>query len=805
MKKKFLLATLLVLSFVFLFAISVCADDVAVDPYADYYNKVYTAIDGTQLALYEKEGEVNYPLAWFYNNETGEYEEFRVGTEVIFAVSGGTTQIGPGVDFRENASVVFTDTTKTYTLSNLILVNLQGTKTNMFSGSWTNLPIQAIYCNIDFAYVNGGTFSNNKTLTVFDIPKAHSGRSATICGAFNGCISLKEIYIPKSVCVLSSAFQSSGLEKVEFAADYAPKAYIDWQTSAGKEAWFRYCTSLETVILPTTSTHTYIGAYTFDGCTSLETITIPAAFTEVRSTAFNECTSLSSVTFNGSVTELGSSSFKGCTALESITLPSGLITIGTSAFENCSALTSIYIPDGVVTIGNNSFKKCTALTTVSIPAGFVTLGDYAFQNDSLISSLTFRGNAGTNASIGTAAFETCYVIGAVSIPEGVTTINNAAFNHAGVTHLTLPTTLTTVNGGSTFNVWGSKVEKEYKLQSVTGLENTQITTIVASMFRGQSQWKPDLIILPNTVTKISSDYAFADVGMTNIRLSAGLTYLGNEAFTACLNLKNVYVPGTIESYGGNPFYTRGSHFFVTSNNLTYVATFAEKAGVTNTVSITDYNANPDNYKSGKWVIYGLNSCETFYGSHASEGVTGVDKFVGEAYVSNYAHVVACGRNCGKENVTFICGPLFENKGYSKAADSSSFTYGITINDENIAKYVERTKSAVNYGFIIGAVPTAGAIDEIVNADGTTSLEKAVLVNFSDIEYENLTIYNVKMVGIDADQINTSIYCCAYVIDGENVSYMGNAVTEKAVTISAFEIEKIETTTPPAQNENDEQA
>ena len=738
MKKKFLLATLLVLSFVFLFAISVCADDVAADPYADYYNKVYTAIDGTQLALYEKEGEVNYPLAWFYNSETGKYEEFRVGTEVIFAVSGGTTQIGSGVDFRETADVIFTDATKTYKLTDLILINLQGVKTNMFSGSWTNLPIQAIYCNVGFAYVNGSTFNDNQTLTVFDIPKAHNAKSATICTAFQRCPRLKEIYIPKSVCVLGSAFQESGLEKVEFAADYQPKGLFDWQTTTGKSHWFYKCKSLTTVILPTTSTHTYIG---------------------------------------------------------------------TSTFEECTALTSINIPDYIVEINSSAFKKCSSLTTVSIPAGFTTIGDYAFQDCQALSSVTFRGDAGANAKFGIGAFERCYVIGTVSIPEGVKTLGNCAFKHAGVSHLTLPTTLTTIEGGSTFMLSGAtdKITAEYRLQSVKGLENTQITTIVDSMFRGQSKWKADIIILPNTVTKISSDYAFADVGMSNIRLSAGLTYLGNETFTGCANLKNIYIPGTITTFSGAPFNNKGTHFFVTSSDKDYLATIAAKAGTTNMVIAADYNANPDNYKSGKWIIYGLNSCETFYGSHASEGVTGVDKFVGEAYVSNYANVVACGRNCGKENVTLICGPLFENKGYSKAADSSSFTYGITINDANIAKYEEHTKSVVNYGFIIGAVPASGATDEIVNADGTTSLETAVLVNFAEIEYKNLTIYNVKMVGIEEDKINTSIYCCAYVIDGESVSYMGNEVTEKAVTISAFEIEKIETTTPPTQEGNDEQA
>ena len=52
-----------------------------------------------------------------------------------------------------------------------------------------------------------------------------------------------------------------------------------------------------------------------------------------------------------------------------------------------------------------------------------------------------------------------------------------------------------------------------------------------------------------------------------------------------------------------------------------------------------------------------------------------------------------------------------------------------------------------------------------------------------------------MVGISEDQVKTAIYCCAYIIDGENISYMGNAVTDKAISISSDSIQVIETTTP----------
>ena len=728
MKKKILIALLLTIALTCVFAVAVSADEVAASPYESYYDDVYTALDGTPLALYEKDGDTNYPLAWFYNSETGVYEEFRVGTEVIFAVNGGSTQIPSGTDFRENASVIFTDETKTYTMANLILVNLQGTKTNMFSGSWSNLPIQAIYCNNYFAYVNGSTFTGNTSLCVFDIPKTHVSTSATICAAFQKCTNLKEIYIAKGVCVLSSAFENSGLERVEFAPDYQPKGLFDWQTTTGKGYWFKGCTSLTTVVLPTTSTQNYIGSNTFEGCTSL---------------------------------------------------------------------TSINIPDCFVAINSNAFKKCTALTQVSIPAGFTTIGDYAFQDCQALSSLTFRGNAGTDAIIGIGAFERCYIIGTVSIPEGVKTLDNCAFKHAGVTHLSLPTTLTTINGGSTFMLSGAtdKITTEYRLQSVTGLEKTQITTIVDSMFRGQSKWTPEIIILPNTVQTISNDYAFADVGMSGIRLSASLTHLGHEAFTGCAKLKNVYVPGTIQTYGSNPFNSKGTHFFVTSNDTTYLASFAAKAGTTNYVSIEDYNKNPDNYKSGKWIIYGLNSCETFYGAHAIDGAVGVDKFIGETYVSEYAHVVACARNCGKDSVTVLCGPLFVNKGYStNTIDGVGITYTIVFNPTAIKEYEELAKTTFEYG-LIAATTNVVKNGVLFDQTGKAVDENSIVTGFAGTDY---TIYNLKITSIPADAQGTGIYACAYIIDTNSagvktINYVGDAVATVAEAVTYQAISQKEST------------
>ena len=510
------------------------------------------------------------------------------------------------------------------------------------------------------------------------------------------------------------------------------------------------------------------------------------------------------------LTSFGGSWFGKCQSLKNVYLPSSLTSIPSNAFQNCTALETIELPNSLTIISSYAFNGCSALKSIEIPAGITLIGNRSFQNCSALASLKFRGNAGENATIEIAAFEGCLVIGDVAIPEGFTTFGEAVFQAAGVTNLSLPTTLTTLDSnGKQFCVWGSKVTNDYKLKSVTGLENTQITSIPNSMFRGQAQWNADVVRLPNTVQSTGS-YSFADCAFYNIYLGAGLTSLGNETFTACANLKNVYMPGTITTFGSNPFYGKGVYFLVTSSDTTYLDTINSKAGSSNDyVSYADYKANPDNYKSGKYIIYGLNLCETFYNGHDTEGVVGVNQFKGDKYVTDYICVSGCNRNCGMQAETILCGPLFTNKGYSKIADGTMFTYGIVIDEENIAKYVELTGKAFNYGVIIGAAnfDSEGNLIEtnaIIDNTGKALIESSIVVDFSKVELKNFTIYNVKMCEINTSaQQQMPIYCCAYIIDGDAVFYMGNEVTENAKTISSSAITVIETTTttPPVAGED----
>ena len=788
MKKKIILALLLVAIFTCLFAVAVSAATIT------QYIKFDVLLDG----------QTEYTEVYLKNSKNN--PELKLSETLYTELDDESTPL-------DKTTITKIDMSNAKAVG--VAVSYIGVLGYGSATDYANVTEIIFPKQVEKSLEMGSTFCKEwKSLTTVDFGCVYKVKN----NAFYGCTALKEITIPSTVTYMEhNMFNGcTGLTKVtiEGSTTIEANAFVNCTSlttvnlgslSSISGSMFSGCSNLSSVTIPATVTSIASKAFTGTAITSIE---IPASVTSIGEKAFQSVTTLKTITFapNSSLTSIGNYAFEkagltcdivlpegfttlsdgafSTTGITSITLPSTLTTLGSNACKGTSVTTAI-IPDSITTIGSYAFNGCTSLTTVSIPAGFTKIGNRAFQGCNAITSLTFRGNAGEDAVIDEAAFETCYVIGVVTIPEGVVTLGNGAFNHSGVTHLTLPSTLTTVNGGSTFNVWNSKVTAEYKLVSVTGLENTKIQTIVGSMFRGQSKWKPDTIVLPTTVQTIKDSYAFADVGMSNIVLSPNLTYLGNEAFTACLNLKNVYLPGTIASYGSNPFYTRGSHFFVTSSDTDYLAALAAKAGTgENYVSIDDYNQAPENYKSGKWIIFGCNVCETFYEGECAPAGTLTYDFSGADYITPFCSYAGCAR-CPKAVETPIIDELFTSKGYSKFEDA--FMYDIRVNHAAIEEYKAFCKEnfekdvTISYGL---AVSANKSYTNLINADGTVVASDVLKIIFDGTDYTNL---QVKFNNVNTEVLKAlPVHACAYLIVNGEVSYVGDGTTEKTSTTITYE-------------------
>lgn len=561
----------------------------------------------------------------------------------------------------------------------------------------------------------------------------------------------------------------------------------------GDQANFAECPKLTNINLPSTLYH--VGRWQFQN-TGITSIHLPSSITAWGDTNFKNCYSLETVTGyeslfeRGVVSTISQETFLNCskltTAFESGKLPSNITSVGNSAFQNCASLVvEATLPNGLTTIGNFAFAGCKSITKVTIPAGFTSIGSKAFQDCTNISSLVFAGDAAADAVINEAAFERCYLLGNVAIPEGVTTLGNCAFNHAGISNLSFPSTLTTINGNSHFNMSGSKATTKILLKTVTGLENTKITTIPYSMFRSQSdEWNKDnggIIKLPNTVTSIGQ-YGFADCGAKIIILSERLTTIGTEAFVNCPRVEKIYLPDTLTSIASNAFNNNKRSnilFLVTSNDTDYISTV--KTGTLATANTeVDYEAyiqDTAKYTSGRYVIFGVSKCIAFYnGSHVNveSALSYPNGFENEGTLTTVCTRCSASSQEIAPAMIYSLGYASDPNGSSRVTIANSYI----VNKEIVDKYNLLNKVNLEIGVVFASA-------DKVSASAPTSLDG--LHYFSNKGNNNYSTYDfiISFPGKNdptySQYANAEFVASSFIFDGASYYFYQGLSEENTVT------------------------
>ena len=320
------------------------------------------------------------------------------------------------------------------------------------------------------------------------------------------------------------------------------------------------------------------------------------------------------------------------------------------------------------------------------------------------------------------------------------------------------------------------------------------------------------LAMPNSLKSVGKQ-AFAHcANLETVRFGASFTtfYSVNndfETFSGTNNYKYIYMPAStsVFSVNGNEA-TTAKNIFSSGKNVTFFFTGTQEQavalqekfiksgsnGVIEKATIVEYDPNIDyvGYAESlgySIIVYGYNTCKAFYGDN-HEGSTSYG-FDGDEYASEYCRFDGCQR-CG-DLITTSYGYLFVNKGYSTESNGSGFTFGIAFNKEAIAKYEEIEQTTFKYGFVAGKI-TEGDGGNVVNQNGEKATDNVFTSLFTNTEYE---LFTVKVTGIDnAEYKAKDIYCSAFIIDGENVYYVGDNVTSTAVAVSYDKIFAGENTT-----------
>ena len=184
------------------------------------------------------------------------------------------------------------------------------------------------------------------------------------------------------------------------------------------------------------------------------------------------------------ITAIDGSAFRNCKQLESVTIPRTVTSLGTLVFSGCDGLKTVELSDKLTLIPDGTFYNCGRLTSIAIPEGVTKIGQSAFFGSGLTQ---------------------------VTIPAKVQTIDEEAFAECA-------------NLGSVIfqdNVSGGELSASV----------SPTTDIKAKAFSNCG--KLDKLTLSGSVKSIGDNAFSSCVLLKKVVVHDGTTEIGKEAFSGC--------------------------------------------------------------------------------------------------------------------------------------------------------------------------------------------------------------------------------------------------------------------------------
>ena len=211
-------------------------------------------------------------------------------------------------------------------------------------------------------------------------------------------------------------------------------------------------------------------------------------------------------------------------------------TIKAGAFKGNGVLDTVNLPDSVTTIENTAFAGCSMLRALSLPTSLLSIGDDAFYGCAMLSALHLPF---TINHIGTRAFSGCTKLETIAFPDGAIYIGADAF--AGTPWLAKQSREFVIQNGSLLSYNGSREIVTVPLD----------VRVISAAFSGNETVKK--IILPDTVTHLTSDAFSGCTSLSTVMLGGGLQVVEDAAFSGCTSLTEITFPRTIKAIGKNAF------------------------------------------------------------------------------------------------------------------------------------------------------------------------------------------------------------------------------------------------------------
>lgn len=259
-------------------------------------------------------------------------------------------------------------------------------------------------------------------------------------------------------------------------------------------------------------------------------------------------TSIKHIIVENGITSLGSELFSHFENVESIILPTSLEYIGTGAFSNCYSLENIEIPNGVKALGSYIFNECERLKSISLPSTLTTVpGLIDIDGENVETVILNKGIE----RIGNSAFQNMNNLKNIIIPDSVSSIGQWAFASCNsLSNITLPDSITAIEEGA--------------FSDCTSLDKIILPNNLTSLGNDVFEYCNAEITFPSGLERIP------ELGMNatrKVNIPEGVKIIGEDAFWACSNLKEITLPSTITSIESGAFFNTSISGFNYPQNI----------------------------------------------------------------------------------------------------------------------------------------------------------------------------------------------------------------------------------------------
>lgn len=308
------------------------------------------------------------------------------------------------------------------------------------------------------------------------------------------------------------------------------------------------------------------------------------------------------------------------------TAATGSVSILSSFIQNSNTYT-------VITINTNAFLNNTNLVGVTIPSTITSIPNQCFLGCTSLASVTLNSNV---TDIGYASFSNCTSLQTINL-FNVVTIFGSAFEGSGLTSITIPSTVTSLNSNAfncssltnvTVNVFSSDLPSAFPTTSITHWTFNYAGAVPRSVCNNKTNVTS---VTLNNITSIE-DQSFFGTRITSIDFSnsPNLISIGGYAFANISTLTSFTIPSSITTLGASFLDNCSSLATVTINS--YIADIGSAlvgfTGSSNGVAVTFNYANvvPDSCFNGKTNIKTVtcSSGITDTGISSFEGCTKLD-------------------------------------------------------------------------------------------------------------------------------------------------------------------------------------